>query len=154
MEIELMNMCMIHNTKTDEVVVLDKIVKEGWEGLTFPGGHVEEGESFFGSVIREIKEETNLNIENPFIKGVIQWIEEGNQKRRSVGILYYTNKYSGVLEEENREGKLCWMKREEFIKADNLSKSMDLCIDIYDGKMKEVLLYFKEGEYQYKNSFY
>ena len=46
------------------------------------------------------------------------------------------------------------MKREEFIKADNLSKSMDLCIDIYDGKMKEVLLYFKEGEYQYKNSFY
>ena len=101
MEIELMNMCMIHNTKTDEVVVLDKIVKEGWEGLTFPGGHVEEGESFFDSVIREIKEETNLNIENPFIKGVIQWIEEGNQKRRSVGILYYTNKYSGVLEEEN-----------------------------------------------------
>lgn len=25
----------------DKVVVLDKVVREGWEGLTFPGGKVE-----------------------------------------------------------------------------------------------------------------
>lgn len=154
MDVELMNMCMIYNRKTNEVVVLDKILKEGWEGLTFPGGHVEEEESFLDSVIREIKEETDLDIKNPCIKGVIQWIEQGQYKRRSVGILYYTEEFSGLLVEKNREGSLSWMDWEDFKKAENLSKSMDLCNDIYEGKMKEVLLYFIDGEYQYKDCFY
>ncbi|MDO5649203.1 MAG: NUDIX domain-containing protein [Gallicola sp.] len=154
MDVELMNMCMIYNAKTNEVVVLDKILKEGWEGLTFPGGHVEEEESFIDSVIREIKEETDLDIKNPRIKGVIQWIEQGEHKRRSVGILYYTEEFSGLLVEKNREGDLSWMDWEDFKKAENLSKSMDLCNDIYEGKMKEVLLYFIDGEYQYKDCFY
>lgn len=154
MEVELMNMCMIHDPVHNRVVVLDKIMKYGWEGLTFPGGHVEDGESFIDSVIREIKEETDLDIANPEIKGVIQWIEEGSDKRRSVGILYYTTEYSGMLVEENSEGTLSWMDWNDFVKSDHLSKSMDLCIEIYEGKMKEVLLYFEEGEYKYKDCFY
>lgn len=150
MEIELMNMCMIHNGEEDRVVVLDKIKKHGWEGLTFAGGHVEEGESFIDSVIREIKEETNLDIQNPQLRGVIQWIECGKEKRRSVGLLYYTREYEGILEEVNREGTLTWMDWEEFKKSDGLSKSMDICIEIYEGKVKEALLYFEDGEYLYK----
>lgn len=38
-------------------------------GLTFPGGHIEKGESFVDSVIREVYEETGLTIENPRICG-------------------------------------------------------------------------------------
>lgn len=33
-----------------------------WPGLTFPGGHVEDHETFHDSVVREVKEETNLDI--------------------------------------------------------------------------------------------
>lgn len=57
-----MNMVKIYNKKTGQVLVLDKVKKYGWEGLTFPGGKVEFGESFVDSVIREAKEETNLDI--------------------------------------------------------------------------------------------
>ncbi|MGT2812532.1 NUDIX domain-containing protein [Streptococcus minor] len=51
----LTNMCMI--TDGQRVLVQDrKSVK--WPGVTFPGGHVEHGESIIFSAIREVKEET------------------------------------------------------------------------------------------------
>ena len=39
--------------------------RKDWPGFTFPGGHVEDDESIVDSVIREVKEETGLNIQNP-----------------------------------------------------------------------------------------
>lgn len=52
-QIELTNMCMIYDDEGN-VVVQDKIGKS-WGGITFPGGHVEKGEGFVDSVIREVK---------------------------------------------------------------------------------------------------
>lgn len=37
--------------------------KKEWPDVTFSGGHVEYTESFTQSVIREVKEETGLDIE-------------------------------------------------------------------------------------------
>ena len=55
------NMCMVYSG--DKILVLNR-VKKDWPGLTFPGGHVEDGELFSESVIREMKEETGLTIRN------------------------------------------------------------------------------------------
>ncbi len=60
---ELTNMCMIYDG-AGRVVVQDKVGKN-WGGITFPGGHVEKDESFVDSVIREVKEETGLDIQSP-----------------------------------------------------------------------------------------
>ena len=51
--VEFVNMCMIKNG--DKVLVQDR-VSPNWPGITFPGGHVERGESFVDAVIREVKE--------------------------------------------------------------------------------------------------
>ena len=40
---ELTNMCMIY--RDGEVVVQRRSPEKGWPGVTFPGGHVEPGES-------------------------------------------------------------------------------------------------------------
>jgi len=48
-------------------VLLNHRVKKGNEYYVFPGGHVKQGESFINAVIREIKEETNLNINESMI---------------------------------------------------------------------------------------
>lgn len=130
-----MNMVKIYNKRTGEVLVLDKVKKYGWEGLTFPGGKVEEGESFEDSVIREAKEETNLDIKNPKLVGIITWITDDS---KDVGLIYETSEFEGELIEENREGTLSWMDYEEFKKISEKSMSMDKILGIYDGKYREV----------------
>ena len=60
----------------------------------FPGGHVEEKETFWQTVLREIKEETGIKIEcpanAPFAETIgyyKDWPEEG--KNRKIEIYYY-----------------------------------------------------------------
>ena len=68
--VEFTNLCMVRDG--DRVLVMDR-KKEDWPGLTFPGGHVEVGESFTEAVIREVKEETGLRIASPQICGMKDW---------------------------------------------------------------------------------
>ena len=143
MKIVLMNMVKIYNKKTGEVLVLDKVKKYGWEGLTFPGGKVEEGESFEDSVIREAKEETNLDIKNPKLVGIITWITDDS---KDVGLIYETTDFEGELIEENREGTLSWMDYEEFKKIPEKSMSMDKILGIYDGEYREVFWDLRDGQ--------
>ena len=145
MEIVILNMCMIYNAKTKEVLVLDNSIKEGWEGLTFPGGHGEPVESIHDSVIREIKEETNLNISDIKLKGIVQWYDKSIDQRL-LSHLYYTERFDGELIEDSPEGKLFWMDLQEFINMKNKSASMDEMLDLYMGKCEEIVFYFNGKE--------
>lgn len=135
MKTRLMNMIKITNPHTNEVVVLDKVKKEGWEGLTFPGGKVEENESLMAAAIREAKEETGLDIKNLKFIGFITWL---GKEYKDTGLLYETSDYKGDLVAENREGNLSWIDYEDFKKMDGMSLSMDKILKIYEGEYKEI----------------
>lgn len=49
--VELMNLCMIR--RGSKVLVQDR-TDLNWPGVAFLGGHVEKGESFTDTVIREV----------------------------------------------------------------------------------------------------
>ena len=68
--VELTVLCLISNGNK---VLLQNRIKDDWKGYTLPGGHVEPGESFVDAVIREMKEETGLEISNPKLVGVKQF---------------------------------------------------------------------------------
>ena len=91
--VSLTNMCMIRNG--DQVLVQDRKDPD-WPGITFPGGHVESGESFCASVIREVYEETGLTIENPRLCGVKEW--ENEDGSRYMVLLYKTELISACAE--------------------------------------------------------
>ena len=106
---ELTNMVMIMN-KEGKVLVQDRI--KDWKGLSLPGGHIEDGESFVDSAVREIKEETGLDIKNLKSCGVVHWVNRHNLDRYVV-FLYKTTDFSGELICDCEEGCHSWMDPEE-----------------------------------------
>lgn len=107
--VTLTNMCMIYDG--DKVLVQDRVDPD-WPGITFPGGHVESGESFAASVIREVYEETGLHIESPQLCGIKEW--ENSDGSRYIVLLYKTNKFSGEIR-SSEEGEIFWATREEIL---------------------------------------
>lgn len=107
--VELTNMCAIIDEKTQKVVVQERI--KSWMGISFPGGHVEKGEALVPSTIREIKEETGLDIRHLKLCGIKNWFEP-DKNRRYMVFLYSTTDFSGELIEETSEGKVYWEKIE------------------------------------------
>ena len=100
--VELTTMCMVYDN--DKVLVQDRVDPD-WPGITFPGGHVESGESFVASVIREVYEETGLTIKNPRLRGIKEW--ENEDGSRYIVLFYKTNKFSGQLK-SSVEGQVFW----------------------------------------------
>lgn len=114
--VTLTNMCMVCND--DKVLVQDRVDPD-WPGITFPGGHVETGESFCASVIREVYEETGLTIESPRLCGIKEW--ENTDGSRYVVLLYRTDKFSGELKSSD-EGAVFWTTFQELF---DLKLSLD-----------------------------
>lgn len=127
---ELTNMVMIHDKEKNRVVVQERV--KNWKGIAFPGGHVEEGESFAASAIREIKEETGLSIYNLKLCGVMHW--NNNQTfDRYIVFLYRTEDYSGTLLESTEEGRVSWVDLDK-LRDMKLSENFKdyLCIFLED----------------------
>lgn len=104
--VELTNLCMI---KDGDKYLLQNRVKKDWQGYTFPGGHIEPGESIVQSAIREVKEETGLIMKNPRLVGVKQfWVKSG----RYIVFLFSATKFSGELR-SSYEGEVGWFTKEE-----------------------------------------
>lgn len=144
--VTLTNMCMVYDNEGN-VLVQDKVGK-GWSGLAFPGGHIEKGESFVDSVIREIYEETGLTIAKPRICGTKDWEREDGS--RYVVVLYKTNKFSGELK-SSEEGEVKWMSLEE-MKQGNLAGGMaDMLRVFLEDDISELHYMGKvNGEWKYK----
>ena len=100
------NMCMIENER-GEILVQDR-KNPNWPGITFPGGHVEKGESFHDSVIREVAEETGLHISRPILCGTKQFQTRKNE--RYVVWFYRTTSFTGTLQ-ASAEGDVFWIDK-------------------------------------------
>lgn len=106
-------MVMVQDRNSGKVVVQERV--KSWKGLSFPGGHVDEGESLVDSAVREIKEETGLDVFNLKPCGVIHWSNNRTFDRCLV-FLYKTYDYSGELLEATIEGTVYWIDIEQLKK--------------------------------------
>lgn len=122
--VTLTTMCMIRDG--NKVLVQDRLDPD-WPGITFPGGHVESGESFCASVIREVYEETGLTIESPLLCGVKEW--ENKDGSRYVVLLYRADSFSGELHDSS-EGPVFWATREEILTM-QMTEHFDKMMEVF-----------------------
>ena len=144
----LTNMCMVYDD-IGNVLVQKRKDTDRWPGIAFPGGHVEDGESFTAAVIREVFEETGIKIKHPKLCGTKQWQTERNGvKARYVVLLYKTNEFEGEVQSSN-EGEAFWVKRAEL---DNmkLANTFEHMLKIFeDDSLEELFSYKQNGVWQF-----
>ena len=123
---------MISNAQ-GRVLVQERLPKlsNPWSGLTFPGGHVEPGETVVASVIRAVQEETGLTVSNLQNCGYIQWYNPVKESQYFV-FLFKTNTFSGELK-DSVEGKVKWMTLEEML-AGKLAPNMTKYLAVFQNE--------------------
>ena len=104
---ELTNLCMLTDDE-GRILVQDR-TDPSWPGICFPGGHVEPGESFVESVIREVREETGLTILDPILCGIKQFPLQGED---AMSCCCFGPVATGTLT-SSAEGEVFWLPREE-----------------------------------------
>lgn len=137
-----MNLCMIQDEQGN-VLALDKM-NDSYTGTTFPGGHVEPGEPFREAVIREVREETGLVIQNPELCGIYHW---NKAHTHNMIFLYQTKDFSGELQSSD-EGPVYWISMEEFMEKE-LAKGMKEVMEIMmNPNLQECYMRLEKGVYQ------
>ncbi len=135
-EVELTNMCMICDGEGN-VLVQNKVNHPTWHGWNFPGGHVEKGEYVTPSVIREMKEETGLTIENPKLCGIKEF-HKSKDGNRYIVFLYIADKFSGELKPSS-EGEIFWYPISELEKSDKLIEGFREMLSVFtDNNINEI----------------
>ena len=140
-EVTLTNMCMIYDG--NKVLVQEK-TDDDYSGITFPGGHVEKGESFTDAVIREIFEETGLQISSPKLCGIKDWTKKDGS--RYMVLFYKTDKFEGELT-SSEEGAVYWLTLEE-MKHVRLADGMDKMLKVFlDENISEYFFRKENGKW-------
>ena len=134
------NMCMICDNNGNILVQNRK--NPNWPGITFPGGHVEHGESFVESVIREVKEETGFDIENPILCGIKQFQDRSDS--RYVVLFYKCSHFSGELQSSD-EGEIFWIPRSELLNYP-LANDFERMLEIFESDDLSEFYYYKEKD--------
>lgn len=139
------NLCMVYDD-AGNILVQDRL-DPTWPGICFPGGHVEPGESFVESVIREVWEETGLTIKKPVLCGTKQF--QTNNGERYVVFFYKTNRFSGELRSSD-EGKVFWLPRKELEQYTLVDDFMDMVKVFENDDLSEFYYYTDNDQWKLK----
>lgn len=101
----LWTVCLIQ--QGDYVLLLDR-QHDDFKGFIPPGGKVEFPESLTEAAIREVKEETGLDVCNLRYKGLYEYVNPVKNDRYMI-YNYLTTSFSGTLLENTQEGKPVWV---------------------------------------------
>jgi len=136
--VELTVLCLI---KDGSRILLQNRIKDDWKGYTLPGGHVEPGESFVDAVIREMKEETGLDIIKPKLVGIKQFpIKDG----RYIVLLFKTEEFTGNII-SSEEGEMEWIEEDSLSEIKAVSDLQDLLKVFNDPDLNE-FQYIVDGD--------
>jgi len=141
----LTNMCMVCDG--NKILVQDRLDPD-WPGITFPGGHVEPCESFVRSAIREVYEETGLEISGLRLCGMKQFTHR-NGSYRYIVFFYKTNRFSGELR-SSAEGRVFWIDRADLHNY-TLADGFEEMLEIFENDALSENYHWFDGQWHCEN---
>ena len=135
-ECGIYTMCIIQDG--NKVLLVNRPDSKGFPGYLGPGGKVEFLESFTAGAVREVKEETGLDVkpEDLIYKGVAEYVVPETKYRYMV-FNYLARKFSGELLPNPPEGELMWV---------DLNEALDLPMQPWF--KRRFPLFFEEGTFE------
>lgn len=139
-EVILTNMCMVNDG--DGRLLIQIRNDKSYGGAIFPGGHVEEGESITDSVVREVYEETGIEVKNPRLCGIKHFYTSDGI--RYLVFLYKSGEFSGEAR-SSPEGEVVWVKRDELLNMQTVRGFAEILRAYESGENRE--LWYHDGTY-------
>jgi 8-oxo-dGTP diphosphatase len=130
---KIWTVCMIQDD--DKVLLLDR-QHGNFKGFIPPGGKVEFPESIVEGAVREVKEETGLEVSDLQFKGLYEYVNPTTKDRYMI-FNYLAKNFKGQLLENSPEGKPVWTRIEE---AYNLPMQKSI--------RRRFPLFFEEGTFE------
>ena len=127
MKVKVSTMCRIIDK---DLVLVQERSKNDWPGITFPGGKLENNESVYDCCVREVKEETGLDVSNLKLCGIIHY-QLFEKDEKWIIYLYETHMFEGTLFQADGEDKIYFMPISELTNA-TLSNDLDVYLQIYE----------------------
>ncbi len=119
--IKIRNAVRVFSVREDEVLAIKYNKKnEGFYDL--PGGKIEEGETYKQAVIREVKEETGLDVTQTYDKGYLQIIYDNIIFRFKIVMVNVT----GIINTDLEDNKAMWINIKNLLGKDKKMASIKL----------------------------
>lgn len=125
---------------SDGKILVGKRIGGHAQKYSIPGGHLDLGETFELGAIREAKEETNLDLENPRVIAITNNLETYREEgKHYISVILLANKYSRDLKnmEPNKCGGWLWADPrnlpEPHFDASRLAVACYLNKSVYEG---------------------
>ena len=106
------SMCVLYDMKKG--ILLEKRSDDGMWSI--PGGALKLGEDQKDALLREVKEETNLDIYNPkffTVRANVHMVYPGGDEVYYTDIVYVVTEYKGDLKPDKESTELRWFKLDE-----------------------------------------
>lgn len=139
------NLVMVYDGQGN--ILLQDRKDPDWPGICLPGGHVEPGESFVASAIREVKEETGLDIQDLRLCGTKQF--QNKDGARYVVFFFKTCHYSGTLH-ACEEGEVFWISRNKLTEYATVPDLEEMLKVFESEDLSEFYYYTEDAQWKLK----
>ena len=128
-----LTMRSVIKNEEDKILVLRRHPKSKtnphkWE---LPGGKIEKGEFFDEALIREVKEETNLDVK---VGDFCEAVQDDYPHKRTVQLIMYSKDIAGNVEISNEHDDWMWASINE-IKSLDITSSLEKIIEKRNGEI-------------------